>query len=49
MKHTHPYVRAIKNCQMRLRKGLVKYEQLSIEDVPLDWLEQTLVCEIEFY
>jgi len=25
---------------MRLRYGLVKYEQLSIEDVRLDWLAQ---------
>ena len=34
---------------MRLRLGLVKYEQLSIEGVRLDWLAHTLVCEIEFY
>jgi len=34
---------------MRLRYGLVKYEQLSIEYVRLDWLAQAVVCEIEFY
>jgi len=34
---------------MRLRCDLVKYKQLSIEDVRLDWLAQALVCEIEFY
>ena len=49
MKHTHPYVRAIYHCKMRLRSGFVKYEQLRIEGVRLDWLVQTLVCEIEFY
>jgi len=49
VKHTHLYVRAIYNCKITLREGLVKYEQLSIEGVRLDWLAHTLVCEIEFY
>jgi len=49
VKHIHHYLRAIYNCKMRLRYGLVKYEQLSIEDVRLDWLAHALVCEIEFY
>jgi len=33
---------------MRLRLGLVKYEQLSIEGVPLDWLARNPVYKIEF-
>jgi len=33
----------------RLRTtGLIKYEQLSIEGVRLDWLAHNLVCKIEF-
>jgi len=32
----------------RLRFSLVKYGQLSIEAVQLDWLAHTLVCKIEF-
>jgi len=49
VKHTHPYLRAIYNGKMRQRNSLVKYEQLSIEDVRLDWLAQALICEIGFY
>ena len=33
MKHTHHYVRAIYNCKIRLREGIVTYEKLSIEGV----------------
>jgi len=44
MKHTHHYVRAIYNCSSLRQSNfqLVKYEQLSIEGVPLDWLAHTL-------
>jgi len=47
VKHTHHYVRAIYNYKIRLREGLVKYGQLSIEGMQLDWLAYTLVCKIE--
>jgi len=47
VKHAHHCVSAIYNCKIRLR-CLVKYEQLSIEGVQLDWLAYTLVCKIEF-
>ena len=48
MKRIHHRVRAIYNCKIRLREGIVTYEKLSIEGMRLDWLVPTIVCKIEF-